>query len=76
MILGVEIYINQFFNKLIQTVKLFWSILLFLFGGEPKFIEPIDATTGDVAKSFFAENSEPKKPTEKRQERPIPTPQG
>ena len=65
MILGVEIYINRFFNKLIQTVKLFWSILLFLFGGEPKFIEPIDVTTGDVVKSFFVENPEPKKPIEK-----------
>lgn len=46
-------------------MKLFWSILLFLSGGEPKFIEPIDATMGDVVESFFVGNPEPKKPIEK-----------
>ena len=47
---------------------------MFLFGGEPKFIEAIDAMTGGVVKSFFVENPEPKKPTEKKKKDQSPFP--
>ena len=55
-----------FFNIPIRTSASIPSLSVALRSGTGVFIwRGIDVTTGDVVKSFFVENPEPKKPTEK-----------